>query len=241
VRRLLFIVSVIIAGVVTGLLLEENARASRGVADGLRAASFPASSTLEATAPLTLTNHVYLPLACRNCPPVAQVPEGKYLFVEYWTHSVLGAGCESLCIDFPGYAFEPHSGELTIYTTDPPEPALMLGEDEIGYLGTGQSLMGSGCGASSSLSKVPAFPFSGDDITLRDVDEAGVTTLERQDETLVLQPGEAWVSDEQVEIWDWLGAGRVVTSTHHIINHAYQDRDQIQYANVISAPGASLE
>jgi hypothetical protein len=239
VRRLLFAVSVAIAGVIMGLLLEEKAEAGLRVVEGVPVSS-SATSALDVVDPVTLTHHVHLPIVCRSFPPVAQVPEGKYLFVEYWTHSFLGAGCAGLCVDFPTYAFEPQSGELTIYTTDPPEPALLLGEGEIGYLGTGESLMGNGCGASSSLSKVQAFPFSKDEITLRYVDEAGVATLERQDETLILQPGETWVSDEEVETWDWLGAGCVVTSTHHIMNHAYQDRNQIEYASVISATEASL-
>lgn len=239
VRRLLFIVSVIIVGAVIGLLMEEDAEAGLDVEDGLPVTSFPAPFALKSVDPLTLTNHVYLPLACRNRPTGAQVPAGQYLFVEYHKHTVLGAGCESLCIDFPGYAFEPRSGELTIYTTEPPEPALVLNEGEIGYLGTLVSLTGKGCGASGVLTKVQTIPFFQDDLTLRHVDEAGVATLERQDETLVLQPGEGWVSDEEIETWDWLGAGCVVTGTYHITNHAFQDRRKIKYDSGLSAAQGS--
>jgi hypothetical protein len=64
---------------------------------------------------------------------------------------VLGANCEGLCIDFPAYYFDPQSGVLTIY---PPDPTLVLADDEIGYVGSGESLSGVGCGAYSGLTRI---------------------------------------------------------------------------------------
>ena len=108
-------------------------------------------STIRAAETLTPTYEVHLPSMYRNFPPVIQVPEGEYLLVEYWTHSLLGTNCEGLCIDFPTYSFDSQSGALTI---DLPDPALVLADDEIGYIGSGESLGGVGCGAFSDLTKI---------------------------------------------------------------------------------------
>jgi len=138
-----------------------------------------------------------------------------------------------MCIDFPTYHFDPQSGELTIYTTDPPEPALVLDDDDVGYVGSGESLGGVGCGIHSDLTRIQGCPLSKDGITLRYADGAGVITLERQGEVIVLGPDETWISDEETETWDWLGGGCIVTNTHYITNHAFQDRDKIVYSPLI--------
>jgi hypothetical protein len=228
-RRLVPFVGVLILIVIIELFLGNDGEV-KAVSDTMGEGSLQSSSSMvKVSETLTLSYHIYLPSTCRNFPPVIQMPEGEYLFVEYWTHSALGEDCAGQCIDFPAYLFDPQSGELTIYTTDPPEPALVLNDGEIGYIGSGLSLGGVGCGVNSSLAKIQHCPLSQDGITLRYVDESGVAILERQGETVVLKPGEVWVSDEETEIWDWLGAGCIVTSTHYISNYAFQDRDKIVY------------
>jgi len=212
-RRLALIAGVVIPIVIIGLLLSDDGGIMAGIG-AVRDAPSPFSSLVRATEPLTLTYWIYLPFACRNFPPVIQVPEDKYLLVEYWAHSVLGVNCEGLCIDFPTYHFDPQSDELAIYTTLPPEPALVLDNDDIGYIGSGTSLGGVGCGANSDLTKIQRCPLSKDGITLRY-------------EVIVLGADEVWVSDEEIEIWDWLGAECAVTSTCYITNYAFQDRDKI--------------
>jgi len=103
----------------------------------------------------------------------------------------------------------------------------VLDDDDIGYIGSDLSLHGAGCGASSGLSTVQSLPFSPDGTTtLHHVDETGATILEREGETIALDAGEAWVSDEETTI---PYAGCVVTTTHHITNYAFQDRDKIIY------------
>jgi hypothetical protein len=228
VTRLVLIASVIISIVIMGLFLGGDAQAGmRTVGD----ASPPfSSSTVRVTETLTPTYYTYLPLARRNSPPVIQVPEGEYLLVEYWTHHVLGLNCQTLCIDFPTYDFDPQSGGLTVYTVHPSDPALVLEDEDVGYLGRGTSLGGVGCGASSGLTKVEQFPLCKDDVTLRYVDEGGVVTLDHRCEVIVLEPGEAWVSDEAVESWASLGPGCVVTTTHYITNYGFQDRDKIVFS-----------
>lgn len=226
-RRLVLVAGVVISITIIGLFLSDDAKAGM---EAMEDTSFPFSpSTVRATEVLTLTHWVYLPFACRNFPPLIQVPEGKYLFVEYWTHHVLGANCEGQCIDFPAYHFDPQSGELTIYATDPPEPALVLDDDDVGYIGRGISLGGVGGGANNSLTKIQQSPSSEDGITLHYVDETGVITLEHDGEVIVLGADEVWASDEGIETWDWLGAECVVTSTHYITNYAFQNRDEIIY------------
>jgi hypothetical protein len=229
VRRLVLIASAVILVAIIGSFLSNDgqAKAGSGAMVHLPAQS---PSTVRAAETLTPTSQVYLPFVYRNFPPVIQVPEGEYLLVEYWTHSVLGTNCEGLCIDFPAYYFDPQSGVLTIY---PPDPTLVLAGDEIGYVGSGESLGGVGCGASSGLTKIRQCPLTvygaGADVTLRYADETGAITLERKGEVITLGPGEAWVSAEETEVWDWNGEGCVVTHTHYITNYAFQDRDKIIY------------
>lgn len=96
----------------------------------------------------------------------------------------------------------------------------MLADDDIGYWGSGQSLSGGGHGTCSGLTR----------IQLQYVDEAGTITVQRGNETIVLEAYEAWLSDEETEIWDWMGEDCVVTSTHRMTNYAFQDRDKIIHA-----------
>jgi hypothetical protein len=243
VRRLIPVASAVIIIAIIGLFLSNDGKARVG-SDAMVHSPAEYPSTVRATETLTPTSQVYLPFVYRNFPPVQvylpfvyrnfppviQVPEGEYLLVEYWTHSVLGTNCEGLCIDFPIYYFDSQSGVLTI---DPPDPTLVLADDEIGYVGSGESLSGVGCGACSGLTKIRQCPLTvygaGADVTLHYADETGAITLEREGELIALEPGEAWVSDEEIEVWDWNGEGCIVTSTHYITNYAFQDRDKIVY------------
>lgn len=225
-KRLILVASVVIPIMLIGLLLSNDGGVTPGSGQVGDMPSQSSPSAVRATEPLTLTEQIYPPFARRNFPPVVHVPEGKYLLVEYWTHNVLGVNCAGLCIDFPTYYFNPQSSELTVYL---PGSALVLDEDDIGYIGSGESLGGVGSGAVSHLTKIQSCPSSIDGITLHYVDETGTITLEHESEVIILEAGEAWMSDEETEVWDWLGAGCTVTSTDYITNYAFQDRDQIIY------------
>ena len=225
-KRLILVASVIIPITLIGLLLSNDGGVTPGIGEVRDMSSQSSSSAVRTTEPLTLTEQIYLSFACRDFPPVIHVPDGEYLLVEYWTHSVLGVNCAGLCIDFPTYHFNPQSGELTVYL---PESALVLDEDDVGYIGSGESLGGVGSGAISDLTRIQSCPSSIDGTTLHYVDETGTITLEHESEVIVLEAGEAWVSDEKTEVWDWLGAGCVVTSTDYITNYAFQYRDKITY------------
>lgn len=230
-RRLVLAVSLTIAMTILTLFLSNASGFVAGI-NGVGGVH-PQFSTSTVKATETLTPAIYLPFVSRNFPPVIRVPEGKYLFVEYWTRDVLGEGCHPLCVDFPTYSFDPQSGVLYLWLGNP-----VLGDDDIGYIGSGLSLHGEGCGASSRLSTVQSLPFSLDgttmpslvnpheDITLHHVDETGAVTLEREGEVIILDAGEAWVSDEEIRTWY---EGCIVTTTHYITNYAFQDRDRIIY------------
>jgi hypothetical protein len=229
VKRLI-LASIIIPGALVALLLGYSDQVAAG-ADVARSVSARFSSPAVALTPTFTASHwVYLPFAGADFPRPIRVPEGEYLLVEYWEHNVLGASCEGLCIDFPTYGFDPQSGELFFYASNSPDPALVLGDDDAGYVGSGESLGGAGYGASSGLTKISSCPLSQDGVTLRHVSEGGTVTLERQGQTIILAPGETWVSEEQVEVWDWMNPACVVTSTQRLTNYGFQDRDKIVYS-----------
>jgi hypothetical protein len=225
VRRLTLVASVVTPLAIISLLLGSDGGVTAGI--GAARGSPPTLSPppVIATETFTPTVQIYLPCAYKNFPLIIHVPEGEYLFVEYWTHSVMGVDCPGLCIDFPAYHFDPQSGELTMYSPDPP----LLSDDDIGYIGSGESLEGLCGGACSRLTTIQSCPVTEDGITLSYVDGTGTVTLEREGEEIVLEAGEAWISDEEVEDWDSMYPGCVVTSTHRITNYAFQERDKIKF------------
>ncbi len=220
--------SIVISGAIIVLLLcyGSQVAADAGVANVSAQFSSPAAKL---TSTFTPSHWIYLPFVGANSPLPIRAPEGQYLLVEYWTHRVMGASCMALCVDFPTYNFDPQSGVL-FYAPVHLDPAMVLGDDDVGYMGSGESIGGLGCGAGSDLTKIASYPSSQDGITLRYADELGTVTLERQGQTTVLEPGETWAGEEQVQVWDWMDPACVVTSTQRLTNYAFQDRDKIVYS-----------
>jgi hypothetical protein len=148
------------------------------------------------------------------------LPMARYLLIEQWTNDERGPRCRGLQVDFPMYFFDPASGVLETYAQPPLEPA------DIGYFGQGNSITGMGGGAASGLSRIEELPFAGRDVELRAVDEAGHTTLVRNRETIMLEPGGE-------KRWQWTSRpeepGCVVTTTLRVTNFGYQDRSKIVY------------
>jgi hypothetical protein len=225
----LILAGLVVPGAIVVLILCYSGRATAD-ADVAREHSRRFSSQAVVLTPTFTASHwIYLPFTSSVFPRPVRAPEGEYLLVEFWTHSVLGASCERLCIDFPIYSFDPQSGELIFYAPYSQDPELALGDDEAGYLGSGESRGGVGCGANSSVTKISSCPLSQDGVTLLQVDEAGTVNLERQGQVIVLAPGETWISEDQVETWDWMNPACVVTSTQRLTNYGFQDRDKIVY------------
>ena len=226
-KRLVLIAAVMTPIAIVVLLLYSGSGAAADIAAKDNSPRF--SSAFRVMGTLTLPHKIYLPLESKSFPSPIQVPQGKYLLVEYWTHRVLGMHCHGLCVDFPTYYFDVQSGELDIYTVGTPSPGLVLGDDDIGYAGIGLSISGTGCGVNSHLTKISSCPFSRGNITLYDVDEAGTTSLGREGRIIVLKAGETWLKEE-VETWESNHPQCVITNTHRITNHAFQDRDKITFA-----------
>src|SRR3569832_154687 len=93
--------------------------------------------------------------AARHAQPAS--PASAYLFVEIWTE-VSGTGTlPALCIDFPGYQFEPNSGRMARFFE--PLPKLLL--SDLGFLRLGQCRTGAaGGGASSQLAPIASLPYT---------------------------------------------------------------------------------
>lgn len=178
-----------------------------------------------ATYTIPLTFQAYLPFVTITYLTVTQAPQSKYLLVEYWTHREMGISCPWLAIDFPTYFFNSPSGQLTVNMPGNP----VLGSDDNAYIGSGTSLGGVGGGAVSHLSNIQTWPYSQNSITLTHVYETGSIRLEREGEIIDLVSDSTWISDEEVESWDEIQPGCIMTSTHYITNYAFQDRDKIIY------------
>jgi hypothetical protein len=140
----------------------------------------------------------------------ALIPEGYYLFVEYFivedgTVTTSGARCPAsgFAIDFPEYRFV--DGRLTGRIRVPliPDP----GERILGLAGSGEALQGdNGSGIASELKHITAlpytlslFPMTGryDDVIVHSVHQDGEIVAEIGGSTYLMAPGEFWM--ERVE------------------------------------------
>ena len=139
----------------------------------------------------------------RPAPPtldsLGAVPEGKYLFVEYF---LVDGGTSptwhcpgALMIDFPGYDFS--SGALRAL----PGP-LAIEEGIIGFAGHGRANAGAmGGGVSSQLEAIRTLPVSlaNGVAVVHAVQESGEIVAEITGSRYLMGPGESWVQAEQ---WD---------------------------------------
>lgn len=91
--------------------------------------------------------------------PAAQASApSEYGFVEIWT-AVSGSGrLPRLCIDFPGYTYDPSTGQLAPFFPSAGLPALP--PSAWGYAGNGHSRSGAaGCGVASDLAPIASLPY----------------------------------------------------------------------------------
>ena len=174
----------------------------------------------------TLTHPVYLPALRKATLPLTETLKTRYLFVETWTHQHGDENCgPPIFIDFPTYSFHPPSGVLNVYYGNP-----VLEKDDVGYVGSGDSLSGGlGGGASSYLTTFETCPFTRSEIVLRAFDATGTVFLERAGEAITLTAGTEWISRTVAAYKDPVTRGCVVTTTHRITNYAFQERDTIEY------------
>jgi len=182
--------------------------------------------------------------AARRAQPrsPAASPPGAYLFVEVWT-AVGGTGkLPTLCIDFPGYQFDPSSGHMARFFGEIP-PLL---PSQLGFEGRGESRAGAaGCGAASALTPIASLPYTttvaigtgaisgvaaqtrAGEVVLLAIDSAGSLNATIDGASVTLPPGGRWEhvagADLQSPPYD---GHYVVTSS--VTNYGWNDRAQIE-------------
>jgi len=182
-------------------------------------------------------------IAPGSAPARAEAPlPGQYLFVEIWFH-VDGVGhLPSLCIDFPGYAFDQQTGRLAMFFQ--PLPALAPGDG--GFAGRGEQRSGAaGCGVGSHLATLASLPYTttvtvgtggttgfGEErraapVVLQSVDGAGTLTADIDGERVTLAPGERWSRLVEADLVNQTYNGHYVM-TSSVTNYGWQLRALIQ-------------
>lgn len=176
---------------------------------------------------VTLTHPIYVPFVRTDLLPITETLKTRYLLVEYWTDRESGGDCgPSICIDFPGYSFYPPTGELALYFGNSE-----LSADDAGYIGSGISLRGTNCGASSQLATFEELPFSTElfymgSMTLHSVDGTGAISMVRDGETIDLKSQARWISST-VAAQETAWGVCTVTTTQHVANYGFQHRGKI--------------
>ena len=131
-------------------------------------------------------------------PPADPLPTSRYIFIERHT-STVGECVEGACppgpmIDFPTYAFDRSTGELSGRIDFPVDDALLA------VFGDGRSLQGAaGSGVATRLSPVIALPHAQEPWTLTALRGDGTISLRRGDLTLNLSPGQIWTETRHEE------------------------------------------
>lgn len=187
------------------------------------------------------TWQVYLPVLVHSpaqaTPTIAvtvtptHTPLANYVLVESWQHRFYADACGDILLDFRVYEFQPQDGSLSIYAFLTGKN-LTLNPDDFGYIGNGFSLGGAGSGVNSDLTKFRAYPVKlNKKTTLKRIDEAGMITLDYQDEVMQLEANSRWVISETVKQPNPANKNCIVTTTHYIDNHAFQRRAKIEIFN----------
>ncbi len=175
--------------------------------------------------------------------PVTQPPPGEYLFVETWT-AVSGTGkLPRLCIDFPGYTFDPSSGALAPFFGSTLPPLLT---SVWGFSGSGSSRTGAaGCGAASGLEPIAGLPYTttigigtgftgeyGEQLRSAEVELIAITadgqlTAAIDGESMTLAPGQRWSKVVGADLKNDMFDGHYeITSS--VTNYGWHDRARIQ-------------
>lgn len=179
---------------------------------------------------------------------VAQPPAEQYLFVELWVRVTGTGNLPLLCIDFPGYEFEPDTGELTpFFEEELPD----LVPSDWGFVGRGSSRGGAaGCGAASGLTAVPSLPYTTtlglatgrtDDwqeelravpVVLQAIAADGMLTATIDGTEVMLAPGEHWSTSAVADLVNEEFQGQYqVTSS--VTNYGWQSRMAVEGAEQV--------
>jgi len=175
--------------------------------------------------------------------PATQPLPGEYLFVETWTQ-VGGSGhLPQLCIDFPGYEFDPSSGARKPFFAATLPPLL---PSAWGFAGHGMSRTGAaGCGAASDLAPIASLPYTttvsigtgatgeyGEQLRSANVELIAITddgqlTANIDGESVTLDAGQRWTKVVTADLKNDRYDGHYeITSS--VTNYGWHDRARIQ-------------
>ena len=173
--------------------------------------------------------------------PLAVAPSDPYLFVELWLQ-VDGSGTlPRLCIDFPGYQFNPSTGVLEPFFGSLPQ----LQPTDLGFAGRGQSRTGAaGCGAASDLTAIASLPYTttiavgtgetteygattrAAPVVLESVDQDGTLSATIDGEHVTLTAGAQWLNVAEADLVNNQFNGHYIL-TSWITNYGWQSRARI--------------
>ncbi len=149
----------------------------------------------------------------------AEVPEGKYLLVEFITEIKL-CWPHEMRIDFPFYEYEDG-----ILSGSAPGPNELI----IGYFGQYTTpAPGSGFGVSSELKEIRYLPFhgAGAPVTVLSIDSDGTVVADVNGEVVKLKAGKGWSYTDLGEACDKRGNERYI---HRFVNQGFLTEDQIDF------------
>jgi hypothetical protein len=181
----------------------------------------------------TATSTVMPPTATPTLTPAfvsgfADIPPGKYLFVEYWNDTraqeLVEGTCQPMAIDFPNYSFDTQTRKLTgLFNWGQVKPPNSLK----GFFGRGQSLQGkAGIGIYSGLEPIISLPHQSlyrDRLIINGVNKDGTIVIEVEGHIERLEPNKSWTNSITSEATP--GCQR--TTTMRFTNYGLLEKSQI--------------
>ncbi len=158
----------------------------------------------------------------------ADIPPGKYLFVEYWDNTggqeIVAGKCHQLEIDFPNYTFDTQTQKLKgLFNWGLVRPPNSVK----GFFGRGQSLQGkAGGGIYSFLEPIiglPHQPLYPNRLIINGVNKDGTIVVEIEGHIETLEPNKSWGMSVASEATP----GCQLTTTKRFTNYGLLEKSQI--------------
>jgi hypothetical protein len=150
-------------------------------------------------------------------------------FIDHHIHQdgmLLDGESIGIAMDFPTYSFDRENRMLRGYM------GFDVNDSLLAVYGDGGSLGGAmGGGAATMLSGVYALPYSENGLTISSVTDNGTMTIEYNNETILLLPGENWtrITSEIRMVDNYRGnMSRInVTTTDRIVNYGLLNKNDV--------------
>jgi hypothetical protein len=158
------------------------------------------------------------------------LPADQCVFVDHHVHVdgvLLEGTSRGLMIDFPTYSFNPEDRKLKGLVN------FALNDSLLVVYGDGSSLGGAmGGGAATMLNGAYALPYTQSGLTISSVKENGAVTIEYENGTILLSPGENWTLTTSeirtVESYDGNQSRINVTTTDRLVNYGLLNKKDIE-------------